>query len=457
MSFQRRFALVLALAGIPVSASAAFFQIAENSASGIGNAFAGGAAIAEDASTVWYNPAGMTRLKDRQLVVSGHYIYPSFNATVVSASTTTGSPIGGGGGGAGEPALVPNLYATYPVGSRFALGAGINAPYGLATEYESTWAGRYHALRSDIKTVNVNLAGAFKLDDRLSGGAGVNYQHLDAELTQAVDFVTLCTVGALLGIPGASNCGAGGGFSHPNNPNDGKGGVTAAGNAWGYNLGLLAQLGDTRIGLAYRSKMKYKLNGDFDIDAPPSVPNALLTDPRFRLVDSKAKAEVVLPSTLSLSAYAGLGSRWAVMADVTRTGWKDLPELRIMFDSGQADSVVTLNLKNAYRYSLGAKYKPNDSWVLRAGLALDQSPVTSSSDRTPRLPDSNRRWLTVGAGLQAAPKLNLDFGYAYIKLDNSSVTKTDGGVGTENFSRGNLSVDYKGSVQILSAQARWMF
>jgi len=83
--------------------------------------------------------------------------------------------------------------------------------------------------------------------------------------------------------------------------------------------------------------------------------------------------------------------------------------------------------------------------------------VTSSSDRTPRLPDSNRRWLTVGAGLQAAPKLNLDFGYAYIKLDNSSVTKTDGGVGTENFSRGNLSVDYKGSVQILSAQARWMF
>ena len=119
--------------------------------------------------------------------------------------------------------------------------------------------------------------------------------------------------------------------------------------------------------------------------------------------------------------------------------------------------MVTLNLKDVYRYAVGATYKPNASWVLRAGVALDRSPVTSASDRTPRLPDSDRRWLSVGAGLQASAKLNLDFGYTYIRLDNSSVTKTDGGVGTENFSRGNLSVDYKGSVQILSAQARWMF
>jgi len=457
VSFQRRFALVLALAGIPVSASAAFFQIAENSASGIGNAFAGGAAIAEDASTVWYNPAGMTRLKDRQLVVSGHYIHPSFTASVNSASTVFGSPIGGGGGEAGEPALVPNLYGTYPVTGRFTLGAGMNAPFGLATDYDSTWAGRYHALRSDIKTVNVNLAGAFKFNDALSAGAGINYQQLEAELTQAVDFFTLCTAGTFLSIPGAINCAAGGGFSQPINSNDGKAKVAAKGDAWGYNLGVLAQLGDTRLGLAYRSKMKYKLDGSLDITAPPSVPSALLTNPNFRLVDSGARADVTLPSTLSLSIYQELGRGWAVIADVTRTNWKDLPELRIMFDSGQADSVVTLNLKDVYRYAFGATYKPNGSWVLRAGVALDRSPVTSASDRTPRLPDSDRRWLSVGAGLQASAKLNLDFGYTYIRLDNSSVTKTDGGVGTENFSRGNLSVDYKGSVQILSAQARWMF
>lgn len=452
--FRLRYPLAAALAAVSISASAAFFQIAENSASGIGNAFAGGTAIAEDASTIWYNPAGMTRLKGPQLVASGHYIHPSFTASVNSASTSLGFPIAGGGGEAGESALVPNLYATYPLTSRFTLGAGINAPFGLATDYDSTWAGRYHALRSDIKTVNANLAGAFKVNDGLSAGAGVNYQSIEAELTQAVDFATLCTLGLALGI--ANTCGAPG-FIHPGTPNDGKARVTATGHAWGYNAGLLAQLGDTRVGLAYRSKMKQKLNGAFDITTPSNVPSALLTNANFHLVDSGAKAEVVLPSTLSLSAYREIGNRWAVMADVTRTGWKDLPELRIMFDSGQADQVVTLNLKNAYRYSLGATHKPGGSWVLRAGIALDKSPVSSPTTATPRLPDSDRRWLSVGAGVQASASLNFDFGYTYIKLARSDVTKADGGAGTENFGRGNLSVDYKGSVQILSAQVRWTF
>jgi long-chain fatty acid transport protein len=203
--------------------------------------------------------------------------------------------------------------------------------------------------------------------------------------------------------------------------------------------------------------MNFKLNGDFDINAPSNVPPALLNDSRIRLVDSYARTDVTLPSTLSLSAYQEIGSRWAVMADVTRTGWKDLPELRIRFDSGQADQVVTLNLKDAYRYSVGVSYRPSDSWVFRTGVALDQSPVTSASDRTPRLPDSDRRWLSVGAGWRASQSLQFDLAYSYIELKDNSVAKVAGGPGTENFSRGNLSADYKGSVQILSAQVRWAF
>jgi long-chain fatty acid transport protein len=450
-----RSAVAVALAGMSAPAAAAFFQIAENSASGIGNAFAGGAALAEDASTVWYNPAGMMRLKGPQFVASGHYIVPSFKASVNSASTALGS-IGGGGGEAGEAALVPNLYATYPVGSRLALGAGINAPFGLATNYDSTWAGRYYALRSDIKSVNLNLAGAFKFHDALSAGLGINGQHLDAELSQAVDFATLCT-GAILIVPGAGACGLGGGFSQPNNPNDGKAKVNAKGDAWGYNAGILVQLGATRIGLAYRSKMKYKLDGTFDMTAPANVPAALLTNSNFRLVDSGARADVTLPATASISVYQNLGSVWAVMADVTRTYWSVLPELRIKFDSGQSDQVVTFNLKDVNRYSIGATYKANASWVLRTGVALDKSPVSSPTTATPRLPDSDRRWLSVGAGLQASARLNFDFAYTYIKLAGSSVTKTDLGAGTENALRGNLSADYKGSVQIFSTQARWTF
>src|SRR5882672_4719950 len=446
--------LVAVLAAVSAPASAAFFQIAEQSASGIGNAFAGGAAIAEDASTVWYNPAGMTRFAGPQFVVGGSYIRPSFSADVKSASTVVGTPIGGGGGEAGTPAFVPNLYAVVPVSRRFTLGAGLNAPFGLVTDYPDTWAGRYYALRSDIKTVNVNLAAAFKFHDAFSVGLGVNHQNFQAELTQAVDFVSICAASAI-GIGVA--CTNAGNFSHPNNPNDGNAKITAKGDAWGYNAGILSQLGATRIGLAYRSQMKYKLNGEFDITTPANVPPALLTNANFRLVDSGASTEVTLPSTLSLSAYRDFGSRWALMADVTRTNWSALPELRIKFDSGQGDQVVTLNLKDVYRYSVGATYRPSDAWALRAGVALDRKSVQSATDRTPRLPDSDRRWLSVGLGLRASESVHFDFAYTYIRLADTSVQKTDAGLTNENAFRGNLSANYTGSVQIFSAQVRWAF
>ena len=449
--------LAVALAALSAPASAAFFQIAEQSASGMGNAFAGGAAVAEDASTVWYNPAGMTRIAGPQLIIGGSYIHPSFTADVKSASTALGFPIAGGGGNAGQDAFVPNLYATYPLSKRLSLGAAVNAPFGLVTDYDDGWAGRYHALRSDIKTVNINLAAAFKLDDTLSVGLGVNHQNIDAELTQAVDFATLCNIAAVLPSPVPNTCGASGGFVQPGNPNDGSAKVTAKGDAWGYNLGILTQVGPARVGFAYRSQIKYKLDGNFDITAPANVPNALLTNPNFLLVDSAAHTDVTLPSTLSLSGVLETQGPWTLMADVTRTNWSVLPELRIKFDSGQADQVVTLNLKDAYRYSVGATYRVSDALVLRTGVALDRSPVTSPADRTPRLPDSDRRWLSVGAGLRASKSVNLDFAYTYVRLADSSVQKTAGGAGSENFSRGNLSANYTGSVQIVSAQIRWAF
>jgi long-chain fatty acid transport protein len=451
--FLRRSALFLAVAGISAPASAAFFQIAENSGSGLGNAFAGGAASAEDASTVWYNPAGMTRLSGPQFVIAGHYINPSFKATVNNASAVTGIPISGGGGEAGQSELVPNLYYTRPITSDFSIGAGINAPFGLSTEYDSTWAGRYHALRSEIKTVNVNFAGAYKLNDVVSAGAGINYQKLDAKLGQAVDFATICTGGLALGIPGAGACGITAGFRPDTNPNDGNAKVTADSNAWGYNLGFLAQLDNNfRVGAAYRSKVKHSLSGNFDITTPA---NAATFASAAGLVNQGAKADIVLPATLSLSAYLQVDSQWALMADITRTNWSALPELRIKFDS-QQDSVITLNLIDTYRVSVGATYKPNSSWILRGGVALDQSPTTSASDRTPRLPDADRTWFSLGAGFQASPSLNFDFAYVLIKLDNSQIRKTATPT-NENAARGNLSADYTGSVQILSAQATYRF
>jgi long-chain fatty acid transport protein len=134
-----------------------------------------------------------------------------------------------------------------------------------------------------------------------------------------------------------------------------------------------------------------------------------------------------------------------------------LQELRIKFDSTQPNSVVTLNLQNSYRYSVGATYKLGDAWTLRGGFALDQTPVTSAANSTPRLPDADRTWYAIGAGWQASRSLAFDFGYVLIKLDDAAVRKVATPT-NENVSRGNLSVDYSGSsVQVISAQARYTF
>lgn len=430
----------------PGIANAAFFQLAETSPAAIGSANAGGAALAEDASTVWFNPAGLTRLSGSQFVAGGHLIKLSTEFRKTSATTVFGTQISGGdGGNAGANALVPNFYYSQPLSNGITFGLGVNAPFGLATDYDEGWVGRYHADRSEIKSVNVNPALGYKLNENFSLGAGINYQKLEAELTQAVDFGSICQANGAGGV-----CGPPGG-------NDGRAAVEADDDAWGYNFGLLWQpAAGTRLGLAYRSKMKYGLTGSVDITAPANVPGAITTS--AGLVDSGVKANVTLPAILSLSVHHRLGPAWAIMGDVTRTYWSKLPELRIDFDSAQADSVVTLGLKDVNRYSIGATYNASSTWTYRAGLALDQTPTPSAELRTPRLPDEDRTWLAVGAGYKPSDKFSVDFAYAYLLVDDASINKTTGASPTgENFFRGNLSGQYEAAIHILSAQANWKF
>jgi len=182
------FVLAVTLALFSDSTFAAFFQLAENSPAGLGNAFAGGAAIAEDASTVWYNPAGLTRLKGNQLVAAGHLIFPSTEFDNESSTITSLLGIlppanvltGGDGGDAGEDALVPNVYYAQSIDDDLTVGIGLNTPFGLATDYDDGWVGRYHALFSEIKTINVNPGLGYKLSERVSIGGGINIQFVEA-------------------------------------------------------------------------------------------------------------------------------------------------------------------------------------------------------------------------------------------------------------------------------------
>ena len=389
-----RLMLGLALAGMAGLTQAAGFALVEQNASGLGNAYAGQAAVAADASTIFFNPAGMTMLPDRQVVMAGHLIKPQ-------AEFTGSSNIGGGDGGdAGGLAIVPNAYFAYRLTPDIHVGVGMNAPFGLKTEYDSTWAGRTQGIKSELKTLNLNPSVAWKASDALSLGAGLSIQYAKATLTNLAGAAGLATV-----------------------KGDDYG--------WGFNLGALWKLNDsTRVGLAYRSEVDQKLEGtaEFSIATGANGP---------------VTASVTLPDSASLSFVHKLNPRLELLADVTWTGWSDFDELRIVRATGTTLGVTPENWSDSYRYSVGANYRMNDKVTLRGGVAYDETPV-SDTFRTVRIPDENRTWLAFGAQYRLSSKSALDFGYTHLFIKDATINKTESGV--------TLSGKYDASVDILSAQ-----
>ncbi len=276
-------------------------------------------------------------------------------------------------------------------------------------------------------------------------GGGINYQTLDAELTQAVDYGSLCALAAVgaCAAPGA---------------NDGKGKVTADGDAFGFNLGVLWQpFESARFGLSYRSKMKFDLDGKVEYSAPSPLA-AAAAEGAAGIRNADAATSVTMPATLSVSSVQQLTPTLALMEDITRTYWDDLQELRIRFDSGQADAVTTLGLENVNRYAIGLIYRPLAAWVFRAGLARDESPTPDSSLRSVRLPDNDREWLALGVGYETSDRLTVGLSYVSIHADESHIMKNAGtDPNGENFLRGSLSGSVDASVQILSLQAKLIF
>ncbi len=435
------------LTGFSPWAQGAGFALIEQSASGMGNAFAGAAAVAEDASTVYFNPAGMTLLTDRQLTVAAHYVMPSAKFSKDSVTTAVGTPVptGGNGGDGGENALVPNLYYTHALNNDLRLGIGLNAPFGLATEYDADWVGRYHAIRSELQTLNINPSLAWRVNDRLSLGLGINAQRISGKLTNAVDYSSVC-----LATLGPTTC-ASLGYATPGSPaTDGKATIEGDTWSWGYNLGLLYEWRKgSRLGFAYRSKVTHKLKGTASFADAPSffVANGIFKD-------TTASLGIDLPESASLSAYHELNDRWSLLGDITWTAWYRFDELRVKFGSSQGDAVVTENWTRSMRYSVGTNYRLNDRWLLRGGLAYDQEPIPDAQHRTPRIPGNDRRWLALGAGYQASDSLRLDLGYAHLFVADAAIDRNDAADGG---AAGHIQGSFKNKVDILSAQLSWSF
>ena len=398
----------------PLAAQAAGFALIEQSGSGMGNAFAGGSAIAEDASTVYFNPAGMTYIEGTQLVGALHLIKPNAEFNNNGSIAGAGKPLGGTGGDAGDLAFIPNAYFKMDYSDTIKLGIGVNVPFGLKTEYDNGWIGRFQALKSEVKTVNINPALAFKVNDQLSLGFGVSAMWAQATLTRTVNF----------GAPG-------------------EGSVKIKADDWGfgYNLGAIYQVTpDTRIGMAYRSKVDQHLEGDATFNRPIGIPNA------GAAADGAINLSVSLPENFSVSVFSKLNDTWDVMGDVTWTHWSRFKQLTIFRSSGALLSNTDENWDNSMRYSIGANYHYSDSIKLRAGLAYDQEAVNDDF-RTARIPGNDRKWLALGANWKASPNSSVDVGYAHLFISDANIN--DGRSGAAN---GTLKGTYDGSVDILSMQ-----
>lgn len=402
-SFSRtQLMLGLTLAGFAGPGQAAGFALIEQNASGLGNAYAGQAASAQDASTIFFNPAGMTLLPDQQLVLTGHLIKPQ---TTFSGTVSPAILGGGNGGDAGDLAFVPNAYFAFRLTPDVHLGIGMNAPFGLKTEYDSTWKGRTQAIKSELKTVNLNPSIAWKASESFSLGAGLNIQYAEATLSSATGAAIPPPVGTVKG--------------------DDYG--------WGFNLGALWQLNDaTRVGISYRSEVDYTLKGSFKVNGVTVV--------------NPIHADLTLPDTASLSLFHKLDTRWDLLADVTWTGWSDFDALRIVNASGGPVSTTIENWDDTYRYSLGANYHLNDRITLRGGVAYDQTPVPNAY-RTARIPDGDRTWIAFGGQYRVSDRSTLDFGYAHLFIRDVRINKTEGTAPPIT-----LTGTYEGAVDILSAQ-----
>ncbi len=437
--------------GLASSAFASGFAIIEQSVSGLGNAYAGGSASAEDATTIFFNPAGMTRLEGQQVVAGAHVIIPKTEFDAETASNLLGGSLGSNdGGNGGVTAFVPNFYYSNKLSDKFSFGLGISAPFGLTTDYPKSWVGRYHAIESDVLTININPAIAYQVNQQLSVAAGVSAQYIDVTLSSMVD-------GGLVA------------FSAAGSPpaliplvSDPQYDVFVENTAddWGYgfNLGLLYEFSAaTRLGFAYRSEIKHKLEGKVKSAVPAALTglNPALAG-AFQRQD--INGTVTLPASASLSIYHQLSEKLALMADLTWTEWSSFDELVIKFEgagiAGQSNSTTTENWDDSWRYSLGASYQATDALLLRAGVAFDETPI-SDKYRTPRIPGEDRYWVSLGAGYQLRENMTIDCAYTHLFIPDSKLEKS--ATDAEDRARGTLIGEYENRIDIVSVQLSYRF
>lgn len=390
------------------------FEIRENSAASLGRAHAGSAATPGDAAVIFNNPAAMTLLEDTTFQADVSAIDLSFEFEG-GGTDALGQPLSGSNGGdAGDLQPVPAAYFATPLGEDWTLGVSLTAPFGLKTDYDEGWVGRYQALKSELRTVDLTTSLSWDVTERFTLGASAIVQYADAELSRAIDF------GAIL----AANPAVPPGSFQPQSA-DGQSTVSGDDYAPGWSVGALWRPVDgLNIGLNYRSEIDHTLDGQADFEVPADAAAVFATVPGDLFTDTGGSAKLTTPAVATFSVHADLTERFALMADVSRTFWSSFDELVIEFDNPSQDPAIEpQNWSDTWFASVGGEYRLGGGWTLRGGVGYDETP-TRDTYRSPRVPDADRRWLSAGLTWRPTENWNLDFGYARLFTDDTEISNT---------------------------------
>ncbi len=403
----KRLAASLTAAGIglalPEACLGSGFQLRENSAAALGTAFAGAAVSADDPSVIANNPAAMIGLSGNRVSGDISIVVPSL---VFSGAGLTAArqPIGGASGDAGGAQPVPAAYGLYDASPDLKFGLALSVPFGLSTQYNRGWVGRYQAIKSEIETININPVIAYRIADWLAVGGGPAIQHLNTELSNAINSTAVARLANPF-FPAE--------FSLP----DGFARVTGDSLSIGYTLGMLAEiLPSIRLGASYRSQISHTVDGaaTFDVPAP------LAASPRFQ--NTPARADLKTPDIVSLAASYQVSPELTVLTEVQWTNWGVVKNLRIERPDGSSIIDQPEQWHGTWFGSVGATYRPDPRWTFRGGVAFDPTPVREAF-RTARLPDSDRYWLAVGIGYAWTADLRFDAAYVHIFGGGASINE----------------------------------
>jgi long-chain fatty acid transport protein len=411
-----RFPLVLAIvAAASGDVRADGWKVQLQGVKALGLSYAGRSIFLDDASTVWFNPAGMTRLKRRwTLTSSAPLITYRLDYTDQGSTSVLGQPLTGElTANGGRTSVVPHVYTVRKINDRMWAGFGFNAPYGLGSDYGETWAGRYHATKTELAVLDLNPALAVKANEYVSLGFGLDVQRSDTRLGNMIDFGSF---GAVQGLPLTPQ------------RHDGSIELKAGDWAVGYDLSLALTAGaKTRAGVTYRSQIEHTVAGTAHFTVPTEA--AALTAGGALFKDTPASAVLPMPRELSMSASCELGPKWVLVGDVTWTDWSRFERLVVTFENpAQPALMQEARFDDSWRGAVGVIYRTTGRWELRAGGLYETTPVPDAL-RTPRLPEVNNTGVSGGGSYRMSERWEFDFSFSHLMPHEAPIVLEDAAAG----------------------------